>query len=381
MHLTLIAPTYLPARRANTIQVMKMAQAILENGHQVEVTVPAAPGARTGVSWPELAAQYGLQERFPVTWLPAQPRLRSYDYAWRAVRLARERKTDAIYTRLPQAALMGGMARLAVVYEIHDLPMGRVGPVLFRRILASPNTRRIVFITRALAEACEERYPLSSSRRVIAADGVDLHRYQDLPDPEQARRLLAGRLELPARFTAGYTGHLYPGRGAALILALAGRFAELNFLIAGGEAGDVARLQQQIEAQSLRNVFLTGFVANAELPLYQAACEVLLMPYQRRVAASSGGDIASFLSPMKLFEYLASGRAILSSDLPVLREVLNQQNVVLLPGEHPESWVEALERLRSDAPLRRRLGAQAREDARGYSWRQRAVKILAGIQG
>ena len=95
-------------------------------------------------------------------------------------------------------------------------------------------------------------------------------------------------------------------------------FRGWNFLIVGGEPQDVENLRQRVRVIGLKNVILTGFVPNARLPLYQAACDVLLMPYQRQVAASSGGDIARYLSPMKLFEYMACERPIISSDLPVL---------------------------------------------------------------
>ena len=130
----------------------------------------------------------------------------------------------------------------------------------------------------------------------------------------------------------------------------------------------------------LDNVILTGFIPNADLPLYQAACDVLLMPYQKHVAASSGGDIAAYLSPMKLFEYLACGRAILSSDLPVLREVLNPDNAVLLDPEDVEGWAAALRLLQNDAHLRAMLGEQARRDAALYTWEARAGAILAGLE-
>jgi len=94
----------------------------------------------------------------------------------------------------------------------------------------------------------------------------------------------------------------------------------VSFLLAGGEPEDVAALREKSANLGLSNVILTGFIPNADLPIYQAACDILLMPYQSQVAASSGGDIARYLSPMKLFEYLACGKPILSSDLPVLRE-------------------------------------------------------------
>jgi glycosyltransferase involved in cell wall biosynthesis len=104
------------------------------------------------------------------------------------------------------------------------------------------------------------------------------------------------------------------------------------------------------------------------------------MPYQSQVAASSGGDIARYLSPMKLFEYLACGRAILSSDLPVLQEVLNISNAILLPPDDIETWAQAIKRLQSNPHLCQQLSHQAQQDALRYTWESRASRILEGIE-
>jgi glycosyltransferase involved in cell wall biosynthesis len=103
------------------------------------------------------------------------------------------------------------------------------------------------------------------------------------------------------------------------------------------------------------------------------------MPYGESVSASSGGDIAPYLSPMKLFEYLASGRPILSSDLPVLREVLDDEFAVLLPPGDVGAWAAALEALAADPARRERLGEAGRTAAGQYSWKARAERILAGL--
>jgi len=142
----------------------------------------------------------------------------------------------------------------------------------------------------------------------------------------------------------------------------------------------VARVCQKVNDLGLKNVTLTGFIPNAELPQYQAACNILLMPYQRSVAASSGGNIARYLSPMKLFEYMACGRAIISSDLPVLEEILNHENAVLLPPDDLTAWVSAIQDLNANPEKRVQLGVQAQLDAQQYSWNARAQNIISVIQ-
>lgn len=381
MKIAIVAPTAIPARRANTVQVMKMAQALAGLGHTVRLAAPRAGQPAASANWDDLARHYGLRQRFEIVPLAASPALRRYDYGWRAAGWARRWGAELLYTRLPQAAAAASLLGMPVILEIHDFPQGRLGPLLFRVFQRGRGARRLVVITHNLAGDLADRFqtPLSPPFTLVAPDGVDLERYQDLPAPEDARQRLPS---LTGRgFTAGYSGHLYAGRGASLLLELAGRLPAITFLLVGGEPADVARWQAEAHRRGLKNLLLTGFVSNAELPLYQAAAEVLLMPYEWRVAASSGGDIARYLSPMKLFEYLACGRAILSSDLPPLREVLSAENAVLLPPGDATAWAEALQALCQDPARREALGAAARQDAHRYTWEARAQRILTGIHG
>lgn len=380
MKIALIAPTYLPARRANTIQVMKMAQAFTGIGHVVQVYVPGLPSQE--VTWNELAQQYGIRDLIKVEWLPAHVQLRRYDYAVRSVMRVRRWGADLLFTRLPQAAAFASLIGLSTIYEVHDYPQGRMGIVLFRLFLRGRGKRRLVAITQALSSdlATQLEVPASPPFTIVAPDGVDLERYVNLPDPQAARAALSSRHGWQLGFTAGYTGHFYPGRGERMMLELAKCLPEVTFLFVGGETQDLVRLRSGVESRKLENVILTGFVPNAELPEYQAACDLLLMPYQIQVAASSGGDIGRYLSPMKMFEYLACGRAILASDLPVLREVLNPSNATLLPPDQTEAWVSAIRTLKANPDQRTLLGAQARQDSVQYTWKGRAEHILNGLE-
>jgi glycosyltransferase involved in cell wall biosynthesis len=181
-------------------------------------------------------------------------------------------------------------------------------------------------------------------------------------------------------FTVGYTGHLYPGRGIELILDIAEQLLDINFLLVGGETEDIERVRQEAQIRDLNNIFLAGFIPNSKLPEYQAACDIFIMPYQRSVAASSGGDISKYLSPMKLFEYMASCRGIISSNLPVLQEILNAKNSILLPPDDLTSWVATIQNVREKPERYAHLADHARQDVQRYSWNIRAQKILSTVE-
>lgn len=387
MKIALIAPTELPARRANTMQVMKMAQALVEIGHDIRVASPVAQMTaivqdQSTHSWDNLADFYGLRTAFPVEWLPARPWMKRYDYGIETVRWARTWGADVLYTRLPQSAAFASFLGLKTIYEIHDFPTGFMAGWLLRRFLAGKGARRLVVISQALAQDLAVRFPIPKCKAfsLVAPDGVDLNRYENLPDPHQARLKLPSDIrEKLGTFVAGYTGHLYAGRGIEVILEMAKHLPDVSFLLVGGEPEDVIRVQAQAASQELSNLILTGFIKNTDLPVYQASCDILLMPYQEHVSGSSGGDIARYLSPMKLFEYLACGRAIISSNLPVLCETLTPEIAILLPPADTSAWVDAIQELQASPARRMALGVAARQTAGNYAWENRARLIMDGL--
>ena len=170
-------------------------------------------------------------------------------------------------------------------------------------------------------------------KSLIAPDGVDLERYKNRVDSSSARN----KLGIEDRFTAVYSGGFYEGRGLESLMELAKRFPEVSFLWVGGKKDVVTNWQNKLEDSGVQNIHLTGFVSNEELPLYQMAADILLMPYGKVIAGSSGGNIADVSSPMKMFEYMAAGRVILTSDMPVLREVLNETNAAFYNSEDMQS--------------------------------------------
>ncbi len=371
MKIAMLSASAVPSTTANSMQVMKAAQGAAQLGHRVKLFVP---GEKTN-PFNELAKHYGLQMSFEIEWVHAPRIWRRYDLAWKSLQRARTWGAELIYTWMPQAALLGLWQRYPVILEMHDLPAGLLGPQVFRLIWRARGKKRILAITRALLSRLEGVYQFNSApgETAVAPNGVDLERYADLPESETARAALG----LPERFTAGYTGHFYPGRGMDLLFSLAQRCPDIQFLWIGGRPDAVEHWRSQLTEADVSNVILTGFIPNQELPQYQAAADVLLMPYEKAISGSSGGDSAAIASPMKLFEYLACGRAILSSDLPVIHEVLNETNACFCPPEDVDAWLQGLTRLADDPDLRARLGRQARLDAGEYTWQRRAEKALA----
>ncbi len=367
MKIVAIAGSTIPSDTANSLQVMKACQALVQIGHEVTLLVPGVKNTAV-----DLRKHYGLEVDFPIQWLSSSSRRM---FTWDSVQRARTLRSDVVYSWFPQSAVFGLLRGMPVVFEIHIQPTGRFGPVWHRTFAKLRGKRRLVSITHALVELLERDFAMRfpAEEVVIAPNGVDLERFASLPDPVTARRQ-TGLREGP---TVMCTGHLYAGRGAELFLELAESLPQAQFVWVGGRPEDIESWKKRVKSE---NVTFTGFIPNRDLPLYQAAADVLLMPYSRSIMGSSGtADSAAVASPMKMFEYMAAGRAIVSADLPVIREVLHEDAAVFCKPDDVGDWRLVIESLLDDEAHRTKLGNQARHDVQGYTWVARAQRIMNGF--
>lgn len=371
--LAYLTSSRIPGISANAMQVMKMAEAFVACGWP---TWLAAVRAEGDDSLEELRKLYGVSAIPPMTLFssrgPWAVHRQSFSAAWGA----RRRGAGLVFSRSLGAAATAVSLGLPTVFESHG-PFQGFEVRLWRRLAASPNFLRMVVISAALKKIILERHPEATRVEIVVAhDGVDAARYASVPSAESAKRAIGRDCR---RLVAGYAGHLYRGRGIELILDLAANLPNWDFMIVGGTVSDVTRLRGQLASRALHNVAVMGFVANHDLPATLAACDVLLMPYQSRVMVSGGNlDTAAWMSPLKMFEYLAMGRAIVASDLPVLREVLDTSCARLAACDDLKGWLAAMRSFEAEEP-RRALAANAVARAIEYDWKARVRRIFDGL--
>jgi len=374
MKIACITTSIVPSKSANSIQAMKVVQALKQSGQEVRLWVPEFEKS----DWGTIADVYGLTTGFDMTWLPFSPRFKQYDFAIKAVCAAVRWGADVVYTWALQAAVLGRLCGKATVMEFHDFPMGRNGPVLFNIYRGFRGKKLTLCTTRALAEGIEERFKMrfAKDELQIAPNGTDTERYAGLPMPEKARQ----QLELKKGFTVGYSGHFYPGRGMELLTEIARLLPDVNFLWMGGRPEDIIPWEEVLAEQSIHNVTTTGFIPNSRLPLYQAAADVLVMPYGNKISGSSGGDISRVINPMKMFDYLAAGRPIIASEIPVFHEVLTEETAIFCEPENGQDWAKAIKKLWNNPEKRLQMGHCATASAEKYTWKNRTRITLEKLK-
>lgn len=374
MRIFCISTSTVPAPTAHSMQLMKVCQALTQIGNEVDLVIPG----QDGTLWANIASHYGLSLKIKIHWLKSWPTFKRYDFSMNAICYAKNQKADLVYTWLLPVAVFALWLGIPVVLELHDRITGLGAPWFFRMFIRSRGKKRLAVITHSLDRKLKQAFDgsYSSLDVKVAPNGVELERYSDLPSPAAARKML----DLPDRFTVIYTGGFYAGRGIELLHALTRLHPDVQFIWAGGTSQAVAEWKEKLNQEGVDNVLLPGFIDNERLPMFQATADVLMMPFGTAISGSSGGNSVDICSPMKMFDYLASGRVIMASDLPVLHEVLNDRNAILLPPDDYNAWSKALTRLQAEPRLCQLLGGQAREDAQKYSWRDREVNILKGFK-
>jgi glycosyltransferase involved in cell wall biosynthesis len=412
-----LADIRFPLERANGIQSMETCCALAERGHEVSLVV--RPDSHTPARDP--FAFYGRPPvpglRIEVAPIAGPARSRRAGYLTFALgRAAGRRRQDLIFTRdLGVAALLLRLPRALrapLVYEAHgiaadvaaalpDLLTGapKASPAKLQR-LARRDERvwraadGYVTITAALARELERRWG-PRDRIAVVPDGARVatvveqwaegsgspstvvEQWAGGPGPAStepsALSPTGASGPSPTPFIIGYAGHLYPWKGADLVIEAVAALKETRGLIVGGHdrEPDLARAQAFADdLDCLSRITFAGLIPPAEVAARLRECAVLVLPNPASAISRE------FTSPLKLFEYMASGRPIVASDLPSLREVLrHDENALLAEPGNPQALVAAIERIRQDPALGERLSRQALEDVRGYTWARRAERL------
>jgi glycosyltransferase involved in cell wall biosynthesis len=377
MKIVYISYATIPSRTANSIQVMKMCQAMALNGHKVVLLVPDKKSeSEKGIS--DIYHFYGVKNCFEIRKIFCPLiKEKTLIFSFRATYIAKKLKSDIIYTRSILAGLVASFYGVPTICEYHQSIDHVIDSLFFRILIRSTMLKRFVVVSHALKGYYEKKFPWVKSRISVFPDGAD----------PVAKDIVPVKIRNPGnKFLVGYAGHLYKGKGIEIISKLAQLCPWAEFHIIGGMPEDVLYWQKRLI--KFKNIILYGFIPHREIYRYLLSFDALVAPYQEQVSVYDGwkkiggsGDVAKWMSPLKVFEYMYAGKAIIASDLPVLKEVLkNERNALLVPPDDVKLWERALIRVRDDLGLRKQLGQQAKIDIEeNNNWEKRAKQIFTGI--
>ncbi len=354
----------LPSAKANSVQSAHMARELsaLNPGAFIALYRSRQPSASPSDHF----AHYGLTApasvRVVTAVAPAWDAL-SYDVlAARRFFCHQPPATSAVYTRSLRLACTSASAGLRTFLELHD-PLTPARVFFLRRLIASGRLRGLVATTTRLRDDLLHAFPAFPAEHILVAGNA-----------APASMLTLPALPLPRRgaFNIGYAGSAFRGKGLEIVLACALLMPEAVFHVIGPDREACERL-----GSLSPNVALTGRLPHPQVLGLLKSMDALLLPNQPSVIIRGGADIGAHTSPLKLFEYLATGRPVIASDLPVFHGILrNEYNCLLARADSPADFTARLDRLRANPALAAALGAHAQRDfTENHTWTRRATRI------
>jgi glycosyltransferase involved in cell wall biosynthesis len=350
------------------VHIMKMCSAMAALNHTVVLLVPHyKTNIEKGVD--DVYRFYNVEKNFEI--MPFSiPAMRGWKYvfAYKLARWIKKHPADVLYSRTLYCAAMVSFFGLPVASEFHRPPSYEKGiwKRLVKKYYKSANLTKVVVISEALKKLFLNA-GFAEQKVLVAHDAANL--------PETT-----GKVALGPGLHVGYTGHLYTGKGMEVIEAVAPLMKEVNFHVVGGTEVDIAKWKDRITSS---NVIFHGFKPQNEISLYINAFDICLLPNQRKIGVwgNDNVNISDVTSPLKMFEYMAHKKPVIASDLPVLKEVLNETNAMLCNPDVPQEWVNAIRFLQENADFRAAIANKAFADfAASHSWYKRAEFILASLQ-
>jgi glycosyltransferase involved in cell wall biosynthesis len=382
MRLVYFACVGLPSKFASSVHIMHMVDEFAELGHEV---ILVDPNLREGVTSKELADYYGLKNNCfkikdlrklkKLLGLRGVHRFKNYLY-WLYFKAL---NANLLYIRDQAVGEFGDIVcelSTPFVLEAH-LPNRNI---FLDRLLSNRRLAKFVVISSSLKEEFVRLYPSSKSKVSVHHDAAQiLGAHKDKKTPNNDNTKLSFNSD---KFVGAYIGNLYPGKCMEELVTFVGDLAgDIQIRIYGGNDLDILNWKSRLHELSISNVTFKGYLNPAALFQDLSDVNFFLAPFSAIVTQGTDIDLTPWMSPLKIFEYMAMNKPIVSTDLPVIREILEHEYNALLckPGDK-EGWLNAISLLKRDRLLCDRIAFQAFKDWKlKYTWKIRAESVLEGI--
>jgi glycosyltransferase involved in cell wall biosynthesis len=339
--------------RANLIQTLHTVAAL------------SAIGVKTRLYLPPWHRQVSLEQRLLDMGIDRQIDLRAAQLLHRRwptsvfIRLHKRllQQTHAVYVRAPELSFALASQGIQHHFEVHTLqPIVQKGQL---QQLIDYHRKGVIdwLIPISQSTALSLSKAGADEHRIhVSPSGVALETFQAVPELS---------MEEWHRPKIVYIGRISQDRGLNILTQLA--FSDLGDVLLVGEHDDPIPEHPRLRHQPA--------VPHRDVAALYTQCQLVLLPYQADLSHADG------ISPMKLFEAMAAGRAIIASDIPPLREILTPgRNALLADPQDPVSWRKAVQKLIEAPELAQQMAKQARQDAAAYDWSSRATGIADALR-
>lgn len=371
----------LDSEKANITSVLFLCDSFKRMGIDVTLAVPESNRLRTKESITFFVEEYiGRSFLFDIVTYPkitAFGKLNILGSYFGAKKIMKYSQADICYCRIPMFVYLSMKYSIPVVFESHNALLHtkyKVLDAIWRKILIqySKTDMLVKFITisQALADYWIEK-GIDTPKIIALHDGFDSRSFENSLTQKAARENLGLKND---RKIVIYAGSLYPDRGIEDIIKLAQAFPDVEYIVVGGPSNQKILFEDDVRRKGIKNISFTGWIPQSQVKNFLYAADVLLMTWSKKVPT------IDYCSPLKMFEYMASGRIIVGHGFPTIREVLVDGESAYLV--EPDSFEDLVMKLRKalDDTYPSKIAENAQRLAfRNYSWEKRAEEIINHI--
>jgi len=376
MEIFYIANARIPTEKAHGFTIAKMCSELAQTGSRVTLFVPK----RRNTNPEELFTFYELPKSFLVVEVPVLDLFSIERYLGKGAyileagsfffslffKLLFKKRTAKIYTREYWTILYAFLG-YRISYECHWIPK-------YKNVFYPLN--RLAHHIFVISVGIEQEYRRRGFKNVtLSPSAVDIELFSKDVEKGVARK----KLDLPQdAFLLVYTGNfktMGEEKGLRTAIEMLTDSKENVALVAVGGVEEYIHEYTELAKRSgiESRVILRGRVRQTELALYQQAADALFMVFP------DTQHYRLYMSPIKMFEYMASGRPIIASDLPSITSVLTSQSAYIVAPGDQVGLKEAIEEIQSNPNEAKKRAEVARKQVGLYSWSEKAKKILTNI--
>ena len=276
-------------------------------------------------------------------------------FGFKAAKYIKKNYYDIIITRSLISSFFLILLKINHFLEIHSELRGLTGFLMNDlNFINSKYILRVIFISNALRKKFTN---INKKRTLILHDAVDIKNFK--------KKIKSTKIK-----TATYVGSFYEGKGVELIIDIAKKFKKLNFDLYGELNRDFGNIPN--------NVKLHGYVNYKKVPNILKKSDILLLPSAKlQFGRSSNVNIANYNSPLKMFDYLAAGKILISTKLAGVCEILKHNyNSLIVKKYNIKLWVKCLDDVLNNKYDLVKIRKNSIKTSYKFTWEKRANKII-----
>ena len=370
MKISIISNSASPSKNASSLQTAKLCEAIVHIGHDVSLILPNTGYKKNFFNFYNIKSKFKLLrikffKKFPIG-------INYYLFALLSIYFSNYKNQDLFITRNFFVSFLLCILKKKHIIEIHDdLNIeGRIVRFLvyFTKFLNNDYIVKLITTTNTLKKVYFKKY------------GVKKEKIQVLHNASSLNVKFKNYRSLKKKLNIGYFGSIFESRGLKIITKLSEMDKNNNYYVYGGEKKDLINLKKKFKNP---NIFFSHFIPYSNIKNELKKIDVCILPYTKRITVSGNvGDISNYTSPLKIFDYMKTGKLIICSNLKVIREVLqnNKNSLLINDFENINSWLNTINSIKFNKKRFNRIRQNAYTFGNKYNTVWRVRSLLSNIE-